>query len=104
MGGVLVASVTPAARRVYELAFYCLRPTGTLLVVGLLAESICFPPILMASSEAPIRASAVGTREDLREVLALAAAGKIRCRVGTRPLAEANQALDQLRSGQVSGR
>jgi len=40
----------------------------------------------------------------LREVLSLAAAGKIRCRVNTRPLSEANQALYQLRSGQVSGR
>ena len=104
IGGVHVALVTSAAKAAYEMAFYCLRPTGTLFVVGLPAESICFPPILMASSEVRIRASAVGTRQDLREVLALAAAGKIRCRVGSLPLAEANQALDQLRRGQVSGR
>lgn len=58
----------------------------------------------MAAAEVRIQASAVGTRQDLREVLALAAAGKIRCRVSTRPLPEANQALDQLRSGRVSGR
>jgi propanol-preferring alcohol dehydrogenase len=104
IGGIHVALVTSAAKAAYEMAFYCLRPTGTLLVVGLPAESICFPPILMASSEVRIRASAVGTRQDLREVLAMAEAGKIRCRVGTRPLSEANHALDQLRSGQVSGR
>jgi len=104
IGGVHVALVTSAAKAAYEMAFYCLRPTGTLLVVGLPAESICFPPILMASLEVRIRASAVGTRQDLREMLAMAEAGKIRCRVGTRSLSEANQALDQLRSGQVSGR
>jgi propanol-preferring alcohol dehydrogenase len=103
-GGVHVALVASAAKPAYDTAFSCLRPTGTLLVVGLPAESICFPPILMAAAEVRIQASAVGTRQDLRDVLALAAAGKIRCRVGTRPLSEANQALDQLRSGQVSGR
>lgn len=103
-GGVHVALVASAARAAYDTAFYCVRPTGTLLVVGLPAENICFPPILMAAAEVRIQASAVGTRQDLREVLALAAAGKIRCRVGTRPLAEANQALDLLRRGQVSGR
>jgi len=103
-GGVHVALVASAAKAAYDTAFSCLRPTGTLLVVGLPAESICFPPILMAAAEVRIQASAVGTRQDLRDVLALAAAGKIRCRVGTRPLSEANQALDQLRSGQVSGR
>jgi propanol-preferring alcohol dehydrogenase len=103
-GGVHAALVASAARAAYETAFYCVRPTGTLLVVGLPAENICFPPILMASGEVRIQASAVGTRQDVREVLALAAAGKIRCRVGTRPLSEANLALDLLRSGQVSGR
>jgi len=104
IGGVHVALVTSAARTAYEMAFRCLRPTGTLLVVGLPAESICFPPILMASSEVCIRASAVGTRQDLREVLAMAEAGKIRCQVATRPLAEANEVMDALRRGHVSGR
>jgi propanol-preferring alcohol dehydrogenase len=103
-GGVHVALVASAAKAAYDTAFYCVRPTGTLLVVGLPAENICFPPILMAAAEVRIQASAVGTRQDLRDVLALAAAGGIRCKVGTRPLSEANQALDQLRSGQVSGR
>jgi D-arabinose 1-dehydrogenase-like Zn-dependent alcohol dehydrogenase len=34
----------------------------------------------------------------------MAAAGKIRCHVVKRPLAEANEALDRLRKGEVSGR
>src|SRR5258706_5287901 len=101
-GGVHIALVTSASRAAYDMAFSCVRPTGTLLAVGLPAENICFPPIMMAAAEVRIQASAVGTHQDLREVLAMAAAGKIRCRVGTRPLSEASQALDQLRSGQVS--
>jgi propanol-preferring alcohol dehydrogenase len=103
-GGVHVALVTSAARPAYESAFSCLRTTGTLLVVGLPAENICFPPILMAAGEICIRASAVGTRQDLREVLALAAAGKLRCATTTHALEEVNSVLDRLRRGEISGR
>ena len=103
-GGVHVGLVTSAARAAYDMAFACVRPSGTLLAVGLPAENICFPPILMAAKEVRIQASAVGTRQDLREVLAMAAMGKIRCRVATRPLCDVNAAMDQLRNGQVSGR
>jgi propanol-preferring alcohol dehydrogenase len=103
-GGVHVSLVTSAARASYETAFHCVRPTGTLLVVGLPADPICFLPILMAAGEIRIQASTVGTRHDLREVLAIAAAGKVRCQVSARPLEEVNEALEQLRRGQVSGR
>lgn len=103
-GGAHVSLVTSAARASYDTAFYCVRPTGTLLVVGLPADPICFPPILMAAGEIRIQASTVGTRQEVREVLAMAAAGNVRCEVAPRPLAEANEALDQLRRGQVSGR
>lgn len=103
-GGVHAAMVTSAAKAAYDTAFYGVRPTGTLLVVGLPAENICFPPILMTAKEIKIRASAVGTRQDLREVLTLAAEGKLHCQVTVRPLVEANDVLDQLRKGKVSGR
>jgi alcohol dehydrogenase, propanol-preferring len=103
-GGAHVALVTSASRSAYDLAFNCLRPTGTLLAVGLPAENVCFAPIMMASKEVRIRASAVGTRQDVHEVLAMAAAGKVRCRVATRPLDDANEALEELRHGQVTGR
>jgi propanol-preferring alcohol dehydrogenase len=103
-GGAHVALVTSAAKKAYDTAFPCIRPTGILLVVGLPSESICFPPIMMAATEVRIQASSVGTREDLGEVLALAAAGKIRCQTATRPLAAVNEVLEQLRNGQVSGR
>jgi alcohol dehydrogenase, propanol-preferring len=103
-GGVHVALVASAAKVAYDTAFACIRPTGRLLVVGLPAENICFPPILMASTEVRIQASAVGTRQDLREVLAMAAAGKVRCQAAARPLAQVNEVLDQLRHGQIPGR
>jgi len=103
-GGVHAAIVTSAAKAAYDAAFLCVRPTGILLVVGLPAESICFPPISMAASEIRIQASSVGTRQDLRAVLAMAAAGKIHSQITTRPLAQVNEAMAELRNGEVSGR
>jgi alcohol dehydrogenase, propanol-preferring len=103
-GGVHAALVTSAAKAAYDTAFPCVRPTGKLLVVGLPAEALCFPAIQMAAQEIRIQASSVGTREDLREVLALGAAGKVRCQTATRPLAQVNEALQHVRNGQVSGR
>ena len=103
-GGVHIALVTSAAKSAYDTAFYCVRPTGTLLVVGLPANDISFPPILMAGGEIRIKASSVGTREDLREVLAMGAAGTVHCQVTTRPLAEVQEVMGQLSRGEVSGR
>jgi propanol-preferring alcohol dehydrogenase len=103
-GGAHVALVTSAAKSAYDMAFYCVRPTGTLLAVGLPAEDISFPPILMAAGEIQIKASAVGTREDLREILAMGAAGTVHCQVTTRPFAEVQEVLGQLSRGELSGR
>jgi alcohol dehydrogenase, propanol-preferring len=103
-GGVHVALVTSAAKSAYDTAFYCVRPSGTLLAVGLPAEDISFPPIMMAAAEINIKASAVGTREDLSEVLAMGAAGTIHCQVSTRPLAEVQDVLGELSRGEISGR
>jgi alcohol dehydrogenase, propanol-preferring len=103
-GGVHVAIVTSGSKSAYDMAFYCVRPTGTLLVVGLPAKDISFPPILMAAGEIQIKASAVGTREDLREALAMGASGTVHCQVTERPLAEVQEVLGQLSRGEVSGR
>jgi propanol-preferring alcohol dehydrogenase len=103
-GGVHAAMVSSAAKEAYDMAFACVRPTGTLLAVGLPGKEVCFPAILMAASEIRIQATAVGTRQDLREVLAMAGAGRVRCRTTAHRLAEANDVLEELRGGKISGR
>ncbi|MGB8985042.1 MAG: zinc-dependent alcohol dehydrogenase [Candidatus Sulfotelmatobacter sp.] len=103
-GGVHIALVTSAAKSAYDMAFYCVRPTGTLLVVGLPASELSFPPILMAAGEIQIKASAVGTRKDLGEILAMGAAGTVHCQVTTRPLIEVVEVLGELSRGEISGR
>src|ERR1700686_3402466 len=95
VGGVHVALVTSAAKAAYDMAFPCVRPGGTLLVVGLPAEPLCFAPIVMAALEVHIQASSVGTRQDIREMLVMAAMGKVRCQGKNRPLAEANEVFER---------
>ena len=104
LGGAHIVLVTSGSKAAYDTAFYCVRPTGTLLAVGLPANEISFPAIMMAAGEVHIKASAVGTREDLKQVLALAAAGKLHCQVATRPLADVNAVLEEMRAGKIAGR
>jgi propanol-preferring alcohol dehydrogenase len=104
LGGAHIAVVTSAARAAFDLGFKCLRPAGTLAIVGLPPEPLQFSALAIVSGEFRIVGSAVGTRDDLRATLGLAAAGKLRCHCHSRPLAEANQALDELRAGGVQGR
>jgi len=104
LGGAHIVLVTSGSKAAYDTAVYCLRPTGTLLAVGLPANEISFPAIMMAAGEVNIKASAVGTREDLKQVLALAAAGKLHCQVAARPLADVNAVFEDMRAGKIAGR
>jgi propanol-preferring alcohol dehydrogenase len=102
MGGAHVAVVTSAAKAAYDSAFYAVRSGGTLMVVGMPAEDLSFPAIMMR--EMKIMSAATGTREDLREVLDLAAAGRVKCQVETRSLDQVNQVFDEMRRAQIMGR
>jgi len=46
----------------------------------------------------------VGTRDDLREALSIAADSGIRSLIETQPLSAVNEALDRLKAGKVEGR
>jgi propanol-preferring alcohol dehydrogenase len=104
LGGAHVVVVTSAARAAYDLALKCLRPAGTLAVVGLPPQPLSFGALQLVSGEYRIMGSAVGTRDDLAATLELAAAGRLHCDHETRPLDAVNDVLERLRSGQVNGR
>lgn len=104
LGGAHVALVTSAAKAAYDTAFYSLRAGGTVAVVGLPAEPLTFSAIAMVAREAHIMASSVGTRQDIQEVLELAAAGKLHCQIETRSLEQINDTLDEMRQGKLAGR
>src|SRR5256714_8458943 len=63
LGGVHAAVVTSGAKAAYDAAFYAVRPGGRLIVVGMPAEPLTFPAIMMR--EITITSAATGKREDL---------------------------------------
>lgn len=103
-GGAHVAAVTSAAHVAYDAAMTILRPGGTLCVIGLPSDPLRFHALALVGSEAHIVGSAVGTREDLRAVLDLAARGELRCRVESNPLSKINEVFDDMRRGSIHGR
>ncbi len=103
-GGPHVIVVTSGSRAAYETALRSLRRGGTLAVVGMAPEPINVSTVALVSGEFRIVAAAVGTRQDLHEVLALAAAGKVKCHIETRPFAQANNVLQEMQQGRLLGR
>jgi propanol-preferring alcohol dehydrogenase len=103
-GGAHVAMVTSASRAAYETALRSLRRGGTLSVVGMAPEPISISTVAMVSGEYKIVAAAVGTRQDLREVLQIAAEGKVKCKIETRGLAEISGAMSEMKEGRLVGR
>jgi propanol-preferring alcohol dehydrogenase len=104
LGGAHVAVVTSAAKAAYDLALRCLRPAGTLAVVGLPPEPLTFQALALVAGEYRIVTASVGTRADVRATLDLAVAGKLRCRVEEAPLADVNAVFGRMRQGTISGR
>ncbi|HML18501.1 MAG TPA: zinc-dependent alcohol dehydrogenase [Bryobacteraceae bacterium] len=104
IGGAHVALVTSASPAAYETALRCLRRGGTLAVVGMANEPFRVSAVSLISGETKIVASAVGTRDDLRELFAMVEKYPIRCKIETRPLDQISQALEELKRGAVIGR
>ncbi len=104
MGGVHAAIVTAAAKPAYDAAFRSLRKKGKLIIVGLPKEDLTFFADDVVMGQFLITGSAVGTRDDIRAVLDLAAQGKVRCQMETAKLEDINDIFDRLRKGTVTGR
>jgi alcohol dehydrogenase, propanol-preferring len=84
-------------------ALRALAPGGTVVCAGIHMSDI--PPIRYADlwRERSIRSVANLTREDARELLALAPRVPVRTHVTTYPLARAGEALGDLRDGRLDG-
>lgn len=80
------------------------RRAGTLVLVGLPSGSFTLPIRGSVAKGIRVLTSAVGTRQDLREVLALATSGKIKTVAETVRLEEINAAFDRMRAGTIAGR
>jgi propanol-preferring alcohol dehydrogenase len=82
-----------------------LRPGGKLLVVAYQDETFEVPAIPLFKPEREIIGCRGSSRQDLVEVVQLAAAGKLTPVIGARyPLAEARAACERLAGGDLVGR
>jgi propanol-preferring alcohol dehydrogenase len=99
--GVLVTAVSPSA---FAQAIACTRRRGTVSLVGLPPGEFATPIFDVVLKRITVRGSIVGTRRDLAEAIDFAVRGKVAATVSSRPLAEVNSALRDLREGRVEGR
>jgi len=88
-----------------QLALPALLKGGQLVVVGLFGGALPMPLPALAMREISIRGSAVGNTAQIRELVAMVRAGKLKLpAVQVRPLAQAEAALRDLEAGKVIGR
>ncbi len=105
LGGADQAIALAVAPKAFEQAYGSLRRGGTLVFVALPADNeVTLPIFETVLNGITIVGSIVGTRVDLKEVFELHAAGKTRVIVEERPLAEVNEAIDDVEAGRVPAR
>ena len=107
-GGVDAALVFSAKMAGFQLGFDLLRKAGLFVAVALPATSegnIQINPFAFFAKGATLIYSAVGTVQDMRELVALAAAGKVKTHVGREgALSELDTIFDELQAGGYLGR
>jgi propanol-preferring alcohol dehydrogenase len=104
IGGAHGALVTAVSTSAFHQALETLRRGGTCSMVGLPPGDFPTPIFNVIFKGITIRGSIVGTREDLRECLQLAAEGKVKPQIETQSLEAINDIFERLKQGNVNGR
>jgi propanol-preferring alcohol dehydrogenase len=108
LGGVDASLVFSAKMAGFDLGLKLLRRKGLFVAVGLPASSegnIQINPFEFFMKDPTMIYSAVGTVQDMRELVALAADGKVRSHVSrTGPLSDLGAIFDELEAGKYLGR
>ncbi|GAB3642637.1 alcohol dehydrogenase AdhP [Spirosoma arcticum] len=104
LGGAQGVLVTAVSRTAFAQGVGMLRRQGTLALVGLPPGDFDLNIFDVTLNRKTIRGSIVGTRQDLTESLAFAAAGKVKVHYHTERLENINQVFTDLKAGQVEGR
>lgn len=104
-GGVAAAIDFVGSAASFAFGLGALRKGGHLVCVGLIGGATTIMPTMLAMKALRISGSYVGTLAEMREVLDIAKRGVLPdLPVTPRPLAEAMQAINDLRAGRVRGR
>jgi len=99
LGGVDAAVVFAPSDESLRQAVASIKPGGT-VVLGVHAQVDALP----FADEKRVVGSVVGSRQQMRDVLALAAAGKVRAHCETYALDDAVEALGRLKRGEIRAR
>jgi propanol-preferring alcohol dehydrogenase len=98
-GGIDASIVFAPSSQVAQQAIAATK-AGGVIVIGVNADLGVVPFV----DEKTVVGSVIGSRQQMREVLTLAAAGKLKAICETFPLAEAETALRRLKAGEVEAR
>lgn len=104
-GGVWGAVDLVGASQTAAVAFNSLRKGGRYIAVGLFGGDIQVPLVTLIQRAMTLQGSYVGSLAELKEVVALAKAGKIKpIPVSTVPVDQVSSVIDRLKAGTVVGR
>ena len=103
-GGAHGVLITAPSLDAFKQGVGLTRKRGTCVLVGLPPGEFPVPLFDVVANCITIRGSFVGTREDMAEALAFAAAGKVKADIETQPLSAINQVLERLAHGDVAAR
>ena len=104
-GGAYAAIDFVGAEASVNFGLGCLRKGGKLIIVGLYGGSLTTPIPFIPMNARIIHGSYVGTLQEMGELMTLVREGKIApIEILERPLAEATEALADLKAGRVRGR
>lgn len=104
LGGADIAIGTAVSARALRGAFDALKRGGRVVIVGLPPEELSIPVFNLVVKGVGIIGSYLGTRQDLREAIALAARGLVTCEHTSAQMEEINDVFAEMKAGRVKGR
>jgi propanol-preferring alcohol dehydrogenase len=103
-GGAHGVLITAPSLGAFKQGVGMTRKRGTCVLVGIPPGDFPVPLFDIVANCVTIRGSFVGTREDMAEALAFAAAGKVKADIELQPLSAINDVFERLQHGDVASR
>jgi propanol-preferring alcohol dehydrogenase len=103
-GGAHGVLITAPSLSAFKQGVAMTRKHGTCVLVGLPPGEFPMPLFDVVANCITVRGSFVGSRQDMTEALAFAAAGKVKADVELQPLSAINEVLERLEHGGVASR
>ncbi|KAG3158746.1 hypothetical protein PI126_g7700 [Phytophthora idaei] len=85
----------------YDLYLSLVRKRGTFIMVGLPPDQVKITPWFLVPRATRVRGSAIGSIQDIKDMLDVAAKGNVRPIIEKMPVSEVNKGLDKVRDGSV---